>query len=144
MTGRLGPSQPSPGALDPDRPAPDRLVLQDGWSDLRRIRALPEIDRARLYRYRTDRLRQQIQAADVAALVMVNPISLRYAIDYSTYALFQSRIPSSYLFMAQDGPTILHGAYGDSPLVHRYEPARHISLSDAGDDLAENARLLAD
>lgn len=123
---------------------PDSLVSNDGWSDLRRFRALPEIDHARLYAYRTERLRAQMRAEDVAALVLVNPVSLRYAVDYSTYALFQSRIPSTYLFMAPDGPTTIHGAYGGSDLIDRVRPARHIAFFDGGEHLAENARLLAD
>lgn len=118
--------------------------MQDGWSDLRQFRALPDINHQRLLQYRTDRLRAEMRAADVAALVMVNPISLRYAVDYSSYALFQSRIPSTYLFMAADGPTVIHGAYGDSPLIDRAQPARHISFFDGADTMADNARLLAD
>ncbi len=125
-------------------PTPDELVVNDNWSDLRQFRELPEINRDRLYSYRTARLSKQMEAADVAALVMVNPVSLRYAVDYSTYALFQSRIPSSYLFMAQEGPTVIHGAYANTPLIDRAEPARHITLFDAGDNMTGNARLLAD
>ena len=124
--------------------SPDELVANDAWSDLRQFRELPEIDRDRLYRYRTQRLRDRMREADVAVLVVVNPVSLRYAVDYSTYALFQSRIPSTYLFMSQEGPTVIHGAYADSPLIDRSQPARHISFFDGGDDLADNARLLAD
>ena len=66
-------------------PSPDALVANDDWSDLRQFRALPEIDRDRLHRYRAQRLREQMRAADVAATVTINPVSLRYAIDYSTY-----------------------------------------------------------
>ena len=125
--------------------SPDTLVTNDTWSDLRKFRDLPEIDRDRLYDYRTARLREQMLEADVAALVMVNPVSLRYAVDYSTYALFQSRIPSTYLVMSVDGPTVIHGGYADGlSLVSRSEPARHISFFDSGDNLADNARLFAD
>ena len=85
-----------------------------------------------------------MKAADVAATVTFNPISLRYAVDYSTYSLFQSRIPSVYLFMAQDGPTVMYGAYGDTPLIDRYEEANAITFFDAADNMADNARLLAD
>lgn len=123
---------------------PDSLVLKDNWSDLRQFRALPEINQDRLYRYRIERLRAEMHKAEVAALVLVNPISLRYAVDYSTYALFQSRIPSTYLFIAADGPTVIHGAYGDISLIDRSAPARHISFFDGADTMADNARLLAD
>ena len=123
---------------------PDVAVLQDHWSDLRQFRDLPRIDHDRLYRYRIQRIRQQMAEADVSALVLVNPISLRYAVDYSTYALFQSRIPSTYLFIAQDGPTVIHGAYADSPLIDRAAPVRPIAFFDGADTMADNARLLAD
>ncbi len=126
-------------------PSPDTFVMSDDWSDLRKFRDLPEIDHDRLLRYRAERLREQMRKADVAALVIVNPISLRYAVDYSTYALFQSRIPTTYLFMGQEGPTVIHGAYAEGlPLINRAAPARHISFFDAADNLADNARLLAD
>lgn len=123
---------------------PDDAVLSDQWSDLRQFRDLPEISQDRLFDYRSARLREQMRLADVGALVIVNPVSLRYAVDYSTYALFQSRIPSTYLFLAQDGPTVIHGAYADGPLIDRAAEARHISFFDGGDNLADNARLLAD
>ena len=127
-----------------DSPSPDWLVCNDHWSDLRKFRELPSIDMQRLYAYRTARLREQMRLADVAALVLINPVSLRYAIDYSTYALFQSRIPSTYLFMAQEGPTVIHGAYADSPLIDRSVPARGVSFFDGGDLMSGNAKLLAD
>ncbi|MGI9352439.1 MAG: M24 family metallopeptidase [Rhizobiaceae bacterium] len=123
---------------------PDGFVAEDNWSDLRRYRELPKINHDRLYKYRSERLRQQMREADVSALVMVNPISLRYAVDYSTYALFQSRIPSTYLCMSVDGPTVIYGAYGDSEQIDRSCPARHISFFDGADNLADNARLFAE
>jgi len=123
--------------------SPDELVVLDDWSDLRRFRELPDIDLQRLYRYRRQRLKEQMQAADVAALVIVNPVSLRYAVDYSTYALFQSRIPSTYLFVSPDGPSVIHDAYADSELIDRAAPGRPISFFDGGDNLADNARQFA-
>ncbi|MEP1209497.1 MAG: Xaa-Pro peptidase family protein [Rhizobiaceae bacterium] len=129
---------------DQPRLSADDLVVGDQWSDLRQYRALPEIDIDRLYAYRTQRLRDQMRAAGVDVHVMVNPVSLRYAVDYSTYALFQSRIPTTYLLMSVAGPTVIYGGYADSPLIDRGEPANHISFFDAGDNLADNARLFAD
>ncbi len=122
---------------------PDADVLNDHWSDLRQYRALPEIDRDRLYRYRTERLREQMRPDFVIG--SVHHVDAR-CIDYSkerTEELFQSRIPSTYLFLAQEGPNVIHGGYADSPLIDRAEPARHISFFDAADNLADNARLLA-
>ena len=109
----------------------DNLVTKDNWSDLRQFRELPNIDLDRLHNYRIKRLREEIRKANVAALIMVNPISLRYAVDYSTYALFQSRIPSTYLIMSEEGPTIIFGALADTPLIDRSCPANHISFFES-------------
>lgn len=126
------------------RESPDDLVLSDDWSDLRQHRKLPDIDIDRLLDYRIGRLRDQMRAAGVGVHVMVNPISMRYAVDYSTYALYQSRIPTTYLLVSTDGPTIIYGGYAESRLIDRAEPANHIAFFDAGDNLADNARLFAE
>ena len=123
---------------------PDSQVIQDEWSDLRKFRELPDINMERLFEYRTGRIREQMKLHDVAALVIVNPLSLKYAVDYFTYPLYQSRIPSTYLFMAQDGPTTVFGGYADSPLIDKSEPADYIAFFDAGPNLVDNARNLAD
>lgn len=125
-------------------PTPDQMIISDNWSDLRQYRALPDIDLQRLYSYRTERLNAEMQAADVSALVIINPVSLRYAVDYATYQLYQSRIPTTYLFISPDGPSVIHDAYGNPEQVDRKAHARHISYFDAGDNLADNARLLAE
>ncbi|MDD9909657.1 MAG: Xaa-Pro peptidase family protein [Ahrensia sp.] len=122
---------------------PDRLVVQDDWSDLRHIRDLPNIDLDRLYAYRKRRLQEQMRLAGVDVHVMVNPTSLRYAVDYATYSLYQSRIPTTYLVATLGGPTIIYGGYADSPMIDRAEPAHHIAFFDAGDTMTDNARLFA-
>lgn len=125
-------------------PAPDAMILQDSWSDLREYRDLPDIDMDRLLDYRSKRIREQMKLHDVDALVIVNPLSLQYAANYDSYQLYQSRIPTTYLFMAQDGPKIVFGGYGNSPLIDREEPADFIAYFDAGPNLVDNARGLAD
>jgi Xaa-Pro aminopeptidase len=85
-----------------------------------------------------------MRAADVAALVLVNPVSLRHACNYATCLPFQSRIPSTCLFMARDRPMDIFGAYADGLYVDRSRPPRGISFFDGGDQIAEGARLLAD
>lgn len=62
----------------------DQMVLNDTWSDLRQYREMPEIDFDRLFAYREGRLRTQMQAQGVGLLMLVNPISLRYAAEYRT------------------------------------------------------------
>ncbi len=103
----------------------------------------PEIDMGRLYRYRTGRLREALERHDAAMVMLVNPVSLRYAADYRTYPLFQSHIPSTYLFVARDGPSIMHNGFGAQPGVDESRPGRSISFFDGAGEMAEQARLLA-
>ena len=124
--------------------SPDRLVAQDDWSDLRRHMEMPEIDFGRLHAYRMDRLKAALARTGAAMCVLVNPISLRYAVDYATYALYQSHIPTTYLFVSQDGPVVIHGVYGPPPSVDEVRPARPLAFFDGATELPEAARLLAD
>lgn len=123
---------------------PDGLVTGDDWSDLRQFMELPEIDMDGLLDYRMGRLREQMRIAGVDVHIMVNPTSLRYAVDYSNYALYQSRIPTTYLLVSTDGPTILYGGYAEGRLIDRTESADYIAFFDAGDNLVDNARRFAD
>ncbi|MEM1298152.1 MAG: Xaa-Pro peptidase family protein [Pseudomonadota bacterium] len=124
--------------------SPDDLVARDDWSDLSLIRPMPIIDRDRLHAYRSGRLRAELEAAGAAMVVLFNPLSLRYAIDYRTYGLFQSRVPNTYLFFPLDGPLIMHGAYGVPEHCTESRTGRATNVFDGGPDLAEEARLFAD
>lgn len=123
---------------------PDRIVTLDNWSDLSKHREMPELDTRRLHAYRLGRIRKMLRAQDAAMCILVNPISLRYAVDYRTYALFQSHIPTTYLFVPQDGPVVIHGVYGPPPGADEARPGRAISYFDGGPELADQARLLAE
>ncbi|MCP4329720.1 MAG: aminopeptidase P family protein [Alphaproteobacteria bacterium] len=122
----------------------DQAFLDGDWSDLRRDREIPEIDFDRLRAYRMARIKTCLLDAGAAMCVLVNPISLRYAVDHRTYALFQSHIPTTYLFVPVEGPVVIHGAYGPSPNADVARQPRPLSYFDGGDGLAEGARLLAD
>lgn len=122
----------------------DELVLAGDWSDLARHRPLPEIDHDRLRRWRHDRLRAQMAARGVAMTVMVNPLSLRYALNYRCYDLFQAHVPTTYLFFPAEGAPRIHGAYGWPESCDASLAGRALNVFDGGPDLAEQARLLAD
>ena len=124
--------------------SPDSMILQDSWSDLRRYRQIPEIDFEKLRTYRIERIRSALCVAKASMCVLINPVSLRYAVDYPTYALFQSHIPSTYLFVPVDGPVIIYGVLGEFSSVDGVRPARAISFFEGGDQLSDAARLLAD
>ena len=124
--------------------SPDSMVLQDDWSDLRRYREIPEIDFDRLHTYRMERIKSELREAEASMCVLVNPVSLRYAVDYPTYPLFQSHIPSTYLFVPVDGPVVIYGVLGHISPVDDARPARAISYFEGGNQLSDAASLLAD
>ena len=102
----------------------DKLVFDDDWSDLTQFRERPQINTARLFEYRRARLREQLKLHDADFCILLNPISLRYAVDYRSYMLFQSHIPTVYLFLPQEGPTVFYGCYYDVPQVDDFRPGR--------------------
>jgi Xaa-Pro dipeptidase len=122
----------------------DNWVFDDNWSDLSRLREMPRIDVERMYDYRRDRLREQLRLHDVDFCILVNPISLRYAVDYRSYMLFQSHIPTVYLFLPQEGPTVFYGCYYDVPQVDDFRPGRPHAFFEGGTNIDVAARGLAD
>lgn len=124
---------------------PDTMITNDDWSDLSRHRPMPAIDRDRLHRYRTKRLKDMLAKHDAAMCLLVNPISMRYAVDFRSYAIFQTHIPSAYLFFPQEGPSVIHGVFGPPPeTADLVRLPRPLSYFDGADTLADAARLLAD
>jgi Xaa-Pro aminopeptidase len=122
----------------------DDLVFDDDWSDLSRIRDKPQINSARMYEYRRERLREQLRLHEADFCILLNPISLRYAVDYRSYMLFQSHIPTVYLFLPQDGPTVLYGCYYDVPQVDDFRPGRPHAFFEGGTNIDAAATALAD
>ncbi len=122
----------------------DRLVLEDDWSDLTRLQPMPQINVERLFDYRRERLREQLRLHDADFCILVNPISLRYAVDYRSYQLFQAHIPTVYLFLPQQGPTVAYGCYYDVPQIDDFRPGRPHAFFDGGTNIDLAARDLAD
>lgn len=119
--------------------------LQDNWSDLRQFRAMPDIDFRRLDAYRKGRLRDEMRKCGVSLCILVSPVSMRYAVDYNTFPLFQSHIPSTYLFLPLDGPITMHQASSNGgSSADGVRAGRPISFFEGGYELADAARLLAD
>jgi Xaa-Pro aminopeptidase len=76
--------------------------------------------------------------------LLVSPVSLRYAVNYRDYPLFQSHMPQTYVFVSVEGPTVIHGAMGGSSWADEVRPGRPISFFDGAERLADYAALLAD
>ena len=122
---------------------PDFLVTHDNWSDLSKVRPIPDIDFDRLHDYRMTRLKNELRKADAAMCMLISPVSLRYAVNYRCYGLFQAHIPTSYAFVPVDGPVCLYNAYDPTSRADEIRKGRAISFFDGGFSLGENADALA-
>ncbi|WP_350333237.1 M24 family metallopeptidase [Coralliovum pocilloporae] len=74
---------------------PMQLVDTEGMIDVPRMRA-----------YRLERVREQIKAHDFGAIVLLDPLSIRYAVGVRNCSLFQMHIQAGYLFIPAEGPVI--------------------------------------
>ncbi|WP_210405453.1 M24 family metallopeptidase [Rhodophyticola sp. CCM32] len=63
------------------------------------------LDRAR--RYRLSRLREQIQHYDIAALLLYDPVNIRYAYDCSNMQVWTLHNPIRYALILNDGPAVM-------------------------------------
>lgn len=104
----------------------------------------PEINLGRIHDYRMARLREALARSGAAMAILMDTISLRYAVDFRSFSVYQTHIPTAYLFLSADGPTVMHGSYDANPWADAIRPARALSFFDGGPELHEQARLLAD
>jgi|TARA_B110000211_G_C14088559_1_gene557833 Xaa-Pro dipeptidase len=97
-----------------------------------------------MFDYRLARLRQSMGEQNVSLSILTNPVSLRYAIDFDEYQVFQSNTPTCYLFVPLEGPLIMHGATRkDFPNVLEYRRPNFISPFDSGLDLVNKSILFS-
>ena len=114
-----------------NRADPDALILADDWSELARHRQPEPVDDDRLHRWRLSRLRGQLDKTGAAMCLLVSPVSLRYAVNYRDYPLFQSHMPQAYVFFSAEGPTVVYGAMAGSAWVAEVRPGRPGSATPA-------------
>lgn len=100
----------------------------------------------RLNEYRLARIKKCMRERNVDLCVLNNPVSLRYAIDFNEYQLFQAHIPTVYLLVPIEGPIRMYGAARRDYLnVEEYQRPHFISVFDAGLDLeAASKTFLSD
>lgn len=123
--------------------SPDRMLMEDDWSDLSKFREPPEIDQQRMHDYRMGRIKAEMRKRDVDICVMVSPTSLRYAVNYRSYSLFMSHIPCTYLFVSLDAPFLLHNQLDPTLLPENRGVGRPISHFYGGSELEYYAEQLA-
>lgn len=71
------------------------------------LHAHAAIDRRALRRYRLERIRAQLVAHDYAAVLLADPINIRYATDTNNLGLWVMHSPSRYVLVTASGPMIL-------------------------------------
>jgi len=104
----------------------------------------PDLDVRAMAAGRLVRLRSTMVADGIDLLVLHNPVSLRYAVEYRCYNTFQAHIPTSYLLVPAEGPVVMHGANAtDVSLVDEFLPANAVTVFDSGLDQFEVARRFA-
>jgi len=98
-----------------------------------------------MFTYRLGRLRTSMAEKNVSLSILVSHVSLRYAIDFDEFQIFQSHIPTCYLFVPAEGPLVMHGATRrDFPNVSEYRRPNFISPFDSGFDLNNSVKKFSE
>lgn len=64
------------------------------------------IDVPRMRAYRQNRLREQMKLAGLGAVILFDPLSIRYATGVRNCAVFEMHIQAGYLFVPAEGPVV--------------------------------------
>ena len=126
-------------------------MLGPGEPALSEWRALglppPDMDAVRAYRL--GRVRAMLRARELAAIVLFDPLNIRYATDSTNMQLWTSHNAGRYCFVAAEGPVIVFEYDGcehllaHNPLIDEVRPARPWFYYSSGAGLQKHARLWA-
>ena len=111
--------------------------------------AEPEIDQIELRTSRLARLRAEMGARNVAAVLLTDPVNIRYASGARNMQIFTARNPARYLFVTLDGPVVLYEFTGALHLADGLETiteVRHATTASfvaAGDGIGAVERRWA-
>lgn len=123
---------------------PGRLATEE-WRALGL--ELPDVPRMR--RYRLGRLRAELHRADVAGILLYDPINVRYATDSTNMQVWCMHNAVRYAFVATDGPVVLFDYHGSEhlsdhlELIDEVRPALSWIWFYAGPKIPERARRWA-
>ena len=120
------------------------MLDRDDWSDLTQYLERPPVDVERLKSWRMGRLKQKMRQHDVALCMLVNPVSMRYAVDYRNYALFMSHIPSTYLLLPLEDTFAICNGFEPNLPGENVRAGTPISYFYGGEELPQLAENLAD
>jgi Xaa-Pro dipeptidase len=109
-----------------------------------------QVDLARLRTGRLAKLRAELARRDMAAMVLYDPINIRYATDASNMQVWCLHNPARYAFVATEGPVVLfefkgcEPLFADFPTIDEVRPASSWFAFTAGSRIDEKAALWAD
>lgn len=107
------------------------------------------IDMTAVRQYRLERVRNELRRRDIAAVLLFDPVNIRYATDTSNMQVWTLHNPARYAFVAADGPVVLfdfHNCDHISNGVGTVDETRHgrsLFYFEAGDRLQEQCRAFA-
>lgn len=96
---------------------------------------------SRVRRGRLARLREQMAGHDMAAVVLVDPVNVRYATDTRNMQIFSARNPARYAFVALDGPVIVFEFAGCEHLSRGAELVDEVRVATTASYVAAATRL---
>jgi Xaa-Pro dipeptidase len=116
--------------------------LNSDGADRPLISPLPAavLDRAR--KYRLERVRAQMAKQDVAALLLYDPVNIRYALDAANMQVWTLHNPVRYVLVLAGGPAILFEFHGSEhlaanlPGIDEIRPATSWMFMGRGDKVA--------
>ena len=91
--------------------------------------APPGVDLARMRLGRWQCVRAEMQRQDVDALILIDPINIRYATDARNMTNWTMRTPARYLFLPAAGPVILFEFKGGEHLAAHLETIAEVRTS---------------
>jgi Xaa-Pro dipeptidase len=103
-------------------------------------------DMAALRAWRLARVRAELARRDYAAIVVTDPINIRYATDSTNFQVWCLHNPVRYAFVATDGPVIVFDFHGSAhlsahlDLVDEVRPGRGWYFFKSGARVAEHAQ----
>jgi Xaa-Pro aminopeptidase len=84
-----------------------RAFLNPDGADKPLISTIPAQVLNRAQRYRLDRIRDQLTAHDCAAILLYDPVNIRYALDSSNMSIWTMHNPTRYALILADGPAVM-------------------------------------
>ena len=102
---------------------------------------IPDALVSRVRRGRLSRIRAEMTARDIGALVLVDPVNVRYATDTRNMQIFTARNPARYVFIPAEGPVVLFEFAGCAHLAAGNEVIDEVRIATTASYVAAGGRL---